>query len=153
MQKLLLLSGIAFLNLTSISLSPQPAIAGCGLFDITCKPSNWTCPPGGCVEESTAECQSLECQGRGSKNTPEREFYQQQGWQAYPGGGLGQTITISQDGSPLIIGTDQRIYRGSGSGWVELSGSRGKNIAFDGSGKIWIIGTNNAIYSYPKSIP
>jgi CVNH domain len=48
MQKLLLLSGIALLSLTSISLSPKPAMAGCGWGDITCSPENWTCPLGGC---------------------------------------------------------------------------------------------------------
>jgi hypothetical protein len=55
MQKLLLLSGIALLSLTSISLSPKPAMAGCGWGDITCNPTKWTCPPGGCrVEEEGA---------------------------------------------------------------------------------------------------
>ncbi|WP_310484234.1 hypothetical protein [Chamaesiphon sp. VAR_48_metabat_403] len=54
MQKLLLLSGIALLSLTSISLNSKPAIAGCGWGDITCNPTKWTCPPGGCVEEEGA---------------------------------------------------------------------------------------------------
>jgi hypothetical protein len=49
-----LLSGIAFLSLTSISLNPKPAMAGCGWGDITCNPKNWSCPPGGCVEEGGA---------------------------------------------------------------------------------------------------
>lgn len=42
---------LASLSLGIVSLhllNEKPAVAGCGFGDITCKPSQWTCPPGGC---------------------------------------------------------------------------------------------------------
>jgi hypothetical protein len=49
MKKLCLFSSLAFLGLISISFNVKPVVAGCGWGDITCNPSNWTCPPGGCT--------------------------------------------------------------------------------------------------------
>ena len=73
-------------------------------------------------------------------------------WQKYLGSGLGQSIAVSQGGRPVVIGTDQRIYRGSGSGWVELSGGgTGTDIAIDGGGKTWVIGTDKRIYFHNGS--
>jgi hypothetical protein len=72
-------------------------------------------------------------------------FHNGSAWQEYPGTGLAKSIAVSQDGIPVIIGTGDKIYRGSGSGWVELSGT-GLAVDVDGTGKTWIIGTDQRIY-------
>jgi Domain of unknown function (DUF4157) len=72
-------------------------------------------------------------------------------WQEYPGTGLAKSLAVSQDGTPVIIGTDNKIYRGSGNGWVELSGTGlAMGIAIDGRGKTWIVGTDQRIYFHNR---
>lgn len=55
-KTLLLLTSLSlgFLPLPLSLLNQLPAVAGCGFGDITCNPKNWTCPPGGCREETGA---------------------------------------------------------------------------------------------------
>jgi len=50
MKKLYILFSATFFSLASISFfNIKPVIAGgCGWGDITCNPSDWTCPVGGC---------------------------------------------------------------------------------------------------------
>ena len=56
-------------------------------------------------------------------------------------------ISISQDGTPWVIGMDNHIYRGTGTKWVEESGGGiGKDIAIDTFGNPWVIGSDNGIY-------
>jgi protocatechuate 3,4-dioxygenase beta subunit len=53
-RKLTVKKSLFFLASLSLGILPlhlineKPAIAGCGFGDITCNPSEWTCPPGGC---------------------------------------------------------------------------------------------------------
>jgi hypothetical protein len=49
------LSLLAFASLASPTLFPLPAQAGCGFLDITCRPSEWTCPIGGCGNGNGSE--------------------------------------------------------------------------------------------------
>lgn len=42
---------------------------------------------------------------------------------------------------------DNAIYRGTGSGWVQVpGGGSGKDIAVDGRGRPWVIGMDDQIY-------
>lgn len=67
-------------------------------------------------------------------------------WREYQGSGQGQAIAAAR-GTPWIIGMDNTVYRGTGSGWAQVPGDkRGIDIAVDHYGRVWIIGTDHRIY-------
>ncbi|MEO5730898.1 MAG: hypothetical protein ABI134_00630 [Byssovorax sp.] len=64
--------------------------------------------------------------------------------------GSGKAIAFSAT-TPYAIGNDDRVYRGTSSGWV-MTSQVAKQITVDQStGKVWAIGFDNAIYSFSPS--
>jgi hypothetical protein len=47
---------VSLMVVGGLATSSQPASAGCGWGDITCPPSEWTCPIGGCPPPPSESC-------------------------------------------------------------------------------------------------
>lgn len=67
-------------------------------------------------------------------------------WEPY-GSGFGLDIAVYGT-TPYVIGLDNRIFKGTGSGFVEMpGGGAGKCITVDQrTGKVWVIGMDNGIF-------
>lgn len=74
-------------------------------------------------------------------------YFEGAAWREYPGGGKALDITVSR-GTPAIIGLDNKVYQGSGSGWTPvISPFSSKSISSDpASGQISVVETSGKIY-------
>jgi len=70
-------------------------------------------------------------------------------WTPDPAGGKAKDI-CAWEGGVFIIGLNDHIYKSGPGGWAPLPGEgTAKRIAVDpGSGKLWVIGMNDGIWSY-----
>ena len=70
-------------------------------------------------------------------------------WTPDPAGGKAKDI-CAWEGGVFLIGLNDHIYRSVPGGWAPLPGEgTAKRIAVDaGSGKLWVIGMNDGIWSY-----
>lgn len=73
----------------------------------------------------------------------------QQTWAEHAGGGLAKDICIAQ-GTPYVIGDDDKIWKSSGAaGWARLAGDRTATrlVSDPSDGKLWLLDAAGGVWS------